>query len=101
MRFQDRVKNRQFWGDAWAYPHNTFPNCLHSCHALSKAQARGSRHSAEIRGSEEGERVEGMKKISKEQAHIIADVMMKLKWKFQLTKALNGWVLQTQHIGHL
>ena len=57
--------------------------------------------SAEIRGSEEGERVEGMKKISKEQAHIIADVMMKLKWKFQLTKALNGWVLQTQHIGHL
>ena len=57
--------------------------------------------SAEIRGSEQGERVEGMKKISKEQAHIIADVMMKLKWKFQLTKALNGWVLQTKHIGHL
>ena len=57
--------------------------------------------SAEIRGSEQGERVEGMKKISKEQAHIIADVMMKLKWKFQLTKALNGWVLQTKRIGHL
>ena len=32
--------------------------------------------------------------------HILR-VIMKLKWKFQLTKALNGWVLQTQHIGHL
>ena len=42
------------------------------------------------RGNEEGERVEGTKKVSKEQAHAMADVMSKLKWKFQLTKASAG-----------
>ena len=42
------------------------------------------------RGNEEGEHVEGTKKVSKEQAHAMADVMSKLKWKFQLTKASAG-----------
>lgn len=43
----------------------------------------------ELRGTEEGERVHGLKKITREQAHAMADVMSKLKWKFQLTKASN------------
>ena len=42
------------------------------------------------RGNEEGERVDGSKKVSKEQAHAMADVMSKLKWKFLLTKAGSG-----------
>ena len=42
---------------------------------------------AEVRGNEEGEHVAGSKKLSKEQAHSLASVMAKLKWKFELSKA--------------
>lgn len=43
--------------------------------------------SAEIRGNETGETVQGNRKINREMAHIMADTMSKLKWKFHLTKA--------------
>ena len=42
---------------------------------------------AEVRGNEEGEHVAGSKKLSREQAHSLASVMAKLKWKFELSKA--------------
>ena len=42
---------------------------------------------AEVRGNEEGEQVAGSKKLSREQAHSLASVMSKLKWKFELSKA--------------
>ena len=42
---------------------------------------------AEVRGNEEGERVIGNKKLSRDQAHSLAAVMSKLKWKFELSKA--------------
>eukprot|EP00435_Cladocopium_sp_Y103_P033011 s3046_g8.t1 len=54
--------------------------------------------SAEVRGNEEGARVQGAKKISREQAHVMSDVMMKLKWKFQLTKAEEKAVDETNEI---
>ena len=42
---------------------------------------------AEVRGNEEGEAVSGSKKLSRDQAHSLAAVMSKLKWKFELSKA--------------
>ena len=43
--------------------------------------------SAGVRGNEEGEHVIGNKKLSRDQAHSLAAVMSKLKWKFELSKA--------------
>ena len=43
---------------------------------------------AEVRGNEEGERVIGNKKLSRDQAHSLAAVMSKLKWKVRTEQ---GW----------
>jgi len=46
--------------------------------------------SIEVRGNEEAEKVKGTKKMSQDQAHTMASLMSKLKWKFSLAKALHG-----------
>ena len=39
-----------------------------------------------LKGNEEGETVDGSKKLSRDEAHSMANVMAKLKWKFELSK---------------